>query len=328
MRPVTIAAIGGLGNQLFQFAAALALAQASGRDIRLCVRMYDQRMLRTAFVRARGWFLSALSDADGRFRLGAMSRTAEITTMQRLARASTMAEDAAAGLTRRSLRRVFRDPSATIEGVHVLRTVTEVVAAAERRSPIAADRLPLIAGYVQGDVLVSTVLDRMRGEITWPDTPYVRKWRRTAECPTTVGVHVRRGDYLRSAFRDLFPLLQAEWYRRAAEVLVARHGALRFLVVTDEPAWAKAHLKLPGPVDLPSAEHPASPQEDLALLASCRHHIIANSTFSWWGARLAGRGGDAGDVVAPTAWHMLGKPLDPGYLPASWILLPNVPSRD
>ena len=99
------------------------------------------------------------------------------------------------------------------------------------------------------------------------------------------------------------------------------------MVVTDEPAWVRANLRLPGPVDVASGEHPSTPQEDLALLASCRHHIIANSTFSWWGARLARPHGTGGDVVAPTAWHMDGSPLEPGYLPASWLTLENTPSR-
>jgi hypothetical protein len=52
MRPVTIAVTGGLGNQLFQFAAAVALAEATGRDIRLCVRMYDRPAVRCFAIRA------------------------------------------------------------------------------------------------------------------------------------------------------------------------------------------------------------------------------------------------------------------------------------
>lgn len=327
MRPVTIAVTGGLGNQLFQFAAAVALADATGRDVRLCVRMYDRRMLRRAFVAVRGWVRLALSDADGRFRLGAMRRTVELAAVQQVARVSTPAEDSADGLTRRTLRAVFRDPDATIRGARLLRTVREMRAAIEGREPIPAEELPLVAGFMQGDAMVAPVLARVRRVIRWPDTPYVRKWQDVAGRSPTVGVHVRRGDYLRHAYRDVFPVLSAAWYRQAAELLVARHGALRFLVVTDEPGWARANLRLPGPVDIASGEHPASPQEDLALLASCSHHIIANSTFSWWGARLAEPSDAGGDVIAPTTWHMNGEPLESGYLPASWTTLENAPGR-
>ncbi len=203
----------------------------------------------------------------------------------------------------------------TLPGVRVLRTVPEMRAAIDGLDPVRPGELPLIAGFMQGDALAGPVIESVRRSIRWPDTAYVRKWRGAAKGMPTVGVHVRRGDYLRHAFRNIFPVLQAEWYGRAAELLVARHGALRFMVVTDEPAWVRANLRLPGPVDVASGEHPATPQEDLALLASCRHHIIANSTFSWWGARLANPHGTGGDVVAPTAWHMDGSPLEI-WLPA------------
>jgi hypothetical protein len=327
MRPVTIAVTGGLGNQLFQFAAAVALADATGREVRLCVRMYDRRMLRRAFVAVRGWVRSAMSDADGRFRLGAMRRSVELAAMQRVARVCTNAEDSAAGLSRRTLRALYRDPDARLEGVRVLRSVSEMRAAIEGRAPIPAEALPLIAGFMQGDALAGPIMVRVRQAIRWPETPYVCRWRAAAHSAPTVGVHVRRGDYLRNAYRNVFPVLPAEWYRQAAELLVARHGPLRFLVVTDEPAWARANLRLPGPVDIASGGYPASPQEDLAVLASCRHHVIANSTFSWWGARLAEPPDAGGDVIAPTTWHMNGEPLEPGYLPASWTTLENAPSR-
>lgn len=327
MRPVTIAVTGGLGNQLFQFAAAIALGDATGRDVRLCVRMYDRPAFRRAFVCVRGWIRSALTDADGRFRLESMRREVEIATLQRAVRASTREEDAAAGLSKGTLQRLFRDPAATLGGVRVLRRAEEVQAAIDGRAPIPPGEVPLIAGYAQGNALVDAALERVRASIAWPDTAYVENWRRVARRAPTVGVHVRRGDFRRRKYRKLFPLLPAEWYRRAARILVERHGELRFLVVTDEPGWARRHLVLPGPMDIASGRQPASPQEDLAILASCRHHIIANSTFSWWGAKLAVRDGAPGDVVAPTAWHMNGSPLDPGYLPTSWLKLENVPGR-
>ena len=324
MRPVTIAVTGGLGNQLFQFAAALAVAEASGREVRLCYRMFDRPAARRAFLAARRWMRGLWRDADGRYRLDAMVRRPELLQVQDLARETSREEDRRDGLDRARLKRAFKDPESRIQGCAVLRTSADVRHAAADPGSIDGGLVPLIAGFVQGDEFVAPRLEVLRGSIRLPtDSPYVRRWTARARSRPTVGVHVRRGDYTKKAFEGMFPLLQPEWYVHAAAAVRERHGDVGFLVVTDDPAWARANLRLPGPVEIASGEHPASPQEDLAVFAACAHHVVANSTFSWWGARLSRSGGT---VVAPTRWFME-RELEPGFLPSSWIALPNAALR-
>ncbi|MGA0174398.1 MAG: alpha-1,2-fucosyltransferase, partial [Phycisphaerales bacterium] len=148
----------------------------------------------------------------------------------------------------------------------------------------------------------------------------VRKWtatRRTGR--PLVGVHVRRGDYLKRRIVDSVVHLSPSWYSAAAERLTERHGELEFVVVSDDPAWCRESLRLPGPMAIASLDHPKDPLEDLALLSRCDHHILANSTFSWWGARLAAAGGD---VVAPTCWW-IDPPIGREVLAEHWIALAN-----
>jgi hypothetical protein len=246
------------------------------------------------------------ADADGRFRLDAMARGPELLAVQRAAPATDARADRARGFTRVSLKRAFRDPAFTIEGARILRTRIEVEAIIDGGDTIAAGDTPLISGFLPRD------------------TPYAARWIRTARERPTVGVHVRRGDYAKPAYRDLFPIVPAAWYAQAGEMLRARLGEVRFLVVTDDPGWVKANLRLPGATDIASGEHPASPLEDLAVLAACAHHVIANSTFGWWGARLSTSGGQ---VVAPTCWLLKETP-DPDLLPTSWLRLENPRTRD
>lgn len=320
MQPVTIAATGGLGNQLFQFAAALRIAEASGRGVRICCRGYDRPLARRAFVAVRRAVRGLWADADGRFRLDAMVRGPVILRMQRFAGETDAREDRSRGLDRASLKRAFRDPGATIPGSAILRTAEQVLAVVERPSAIAPDEIPLVAGFMQDDRLVAPVLDRMRSLLAAPArSGYLDRWLPVARHGRTVGVHVRRGDYLKPAFRDLLPVIPASWYARAGAMLRERHGDVSFLVVTDEPAWARSELRMPGPMEIASAEHPSSPQEDLELLRACRHHVIPNSTFGWWGARLSESGGS---VVAPQRWA-IGAPTDPALLPAQWTRLAN-----
>lgn len=324
MRPVTIAVTGGLGNQLFQFAAALAVAEASGREVRLCYRMFDRPASRRAFLAARRWFRGLWRDADGRYRLDAMLRRPELVQVQDLARETSPEEDRRHGLGRAVLKRAFRDPEADVPGTVILRTAAEVHRAVEDPGSIPADVMPLIAGFVQGDEFVMPRIGKLRDLVRLPrESAYVARWSERARSRPTVGVHVRRGDYTKRAFSGLFPLLQPQWYGHAANAVRERHGEVSFLVVTDDPAWAREHLRLPGPTVIASGDHPASPQEDLAVFGACAHHVVANSTFSWWGARLSRSGGT---VVAPTRWFM-DRELEPGFLPESWVALPNAATR-
>ena len=320
MQPVTIAATGGLGNQLFQLAAAVGIADATGRRVRVCCRMYDRPAARRAFVAVRRLVRGLWTDADGRFRLDAMVRRPVLLDLQGEATETAPGDDRRRGFSRRSLKRAFRDRDARIPGALVLRTAEEALEVRDGRVTAGPDVTPLIAGYMQDDRLVAPQLERIRRMVRLPaGTAYLERWMPHAAGDRTVGLHVRRGDYLKPAFRGLMPVLTADWYERAARELCARHGDLRFLVVSDEPGWARERLRLPGPTTVASLDHPPSAQEDLALLAACRHQVISNSTFGWWGARLGARGGS---VAAPTRW-LVGQPPDPHLLPGSWIRVEN-----
>jgi hypothetical protein len=316
---VTVAATGGLGNQLFQLAAAMVLAQGTRRDVRVCCRMYDRPLARRLFVAARAAIRRTLTDRDGRFRIKAMERRPLILDVQRFAPETDRASDARMGFNRRSLKRSFRDPGHAIAGASILREAEEILAVVDGRQPIPPGSTPLIAGHMQDDRLVEPVIADLRARLELPrDTPYLSRWLPRVDAQT-VGVHVRRGDYLKPAFRGMLPVLRAAWFDSAAQIVRQRHGDVRFLVVTDDPAWARDRLRLPGPTEVASLDHPSSPLDDLVLLSRCAHHVISNSTFGWWGARLSTAGGS---VIVPTRWSFR-PPTPPNLLPASWHALDN-----
>ncbi len=302
----------------------MAVAEATGRPIEVCTRMYDRPAVRHAFLAARRWMRRLWADADGRFRLDSMARGPELLSVQRGAQATDAREDRARGFTRQALKRAFRDPAFRIDGARILRTRVDVEAVVGRKAMIASGNTPLICGFVQTDAFVAPRIEVLRAAIALPrDTPYAARWIRAVRERPTVGVHVRRGDYAKPAYRDILPIVPAAWYAQACELLRERLGEVRFLVVTDDPGWVKANLRLPGTMDIASGEHPGSPLEDLAVLESCPHHVIANSTFGWWGARLAAAGGH---VVAPSCW-LLREEMDPDLLPPSWLRLENPRTR-
>lgn len=130
-------------------------------------------------------------------------------------------------------------------------------------------------------------------------------------------VHVRRGDYL--AKPECHPPLAVDYYERAAMAL-RHHGIGEFLVFSDDPVWSEEHL-VRGRRGWALAE-PADEVEHLAQMAACEAHVIANSSFSWWGAWL-----DPSllkVVVAPRRWF--GRALASDHptddlIPAGWRIL-------
>jgi len=128
---------------------------------------------------------------------------------------------------------------------------------------------------------------------------------------------VRRGDYLTSpAASGCHGVCPPEYYHAAVKELATRLRSPHFYVFSDDPAWVKAQLNLPHPttfVDHNDAEHG---YEDLRLMASCRHHIIANSTFSWWGAWLGGY--PEKRVVAPQKWFRDDRVDTADLIPQGW----------
>jgi len=109
-----------------------------------------------------------------------------------------------------------------------------------------------------------------------------------------VSVHVRRGDYKKK--QDKFPLVPADWYARA----LSETGGGHPVVISDDPRWCRKYLPRHGfPADATwvSGNDAAT---DMCLMSLCDHHVIANSSFSWWGAWL--NPATTKRVVYPSNW--------------------------
>ena len=124
-----------------------------------------------------------------------------------------------------------------------------------------------------------------------------------------VSIHVRRGDYVR--YSSDFPPVTMEYLNQAMSHFKPR----QWLIFSDDIEWCKQNIK--------GGEYPEGNElEDLSLMASCNNHIIANSTFSWWGAWL-GQNPDK-KIISPHDSSWFGrnngvKPPLPDLLPPGWI---------
>ena len=176
-----------------------------------------------------------------------------------------------------------------------------------------------LAGYWQVAAYFEDYSDLVRRELR-PRLAGETERRRAllAGDADAVSVHVRRGDYVTdpdSARR--FGALESSYYERAAAAISERIANPQFHVFSDDPEWCAEHLSLPGSAEIVSGGYSA--HEDLALMAACRHSIISNSTFAWWGGWLGERPDSV--VVAPRRCFR-----DPaleweGQMPGHWQLV-------
>jgi hypothetical protein len=114
-------------------------------------------------------------------------------------------------------------------------------------------------------------------------------------------------------------MLPPEWYEAAMTYIETRIENPRFFVFSDDPDWARANLSCSDrPIQFIDPQLDKRDCEDLQLMSRCAHHIIANSSFSWWGAWL--NPSPSKIVVAPKLWYK-GAPAWPVHVPQSWIRL-------
>lgn len=135
---------------------------------------------------------------------------------------------------------------------------------------------------------------------------------------SAISLHVRRGDYTNNKNRDLYAQLGEQYYNQAIHLIKQRtSGPHTLCVFTDDVNWVTENLNLPQGSKIIS-QYTSHDIEDLMLMSQCSHHIIANSTFSWWAAWLNPSATKV--VVAPRQWFGASKStIDTSDLiPTTW----------
>jgi hypothetical protein len=116
--------------------------------------------------------------------------------------------------------------------------------------------------------------------------------------PNSIAVHVRRGDYLRMPD---FQVCDEAYHRQAMDQMRARVSNARFFIFSDDPGWCRSTFTESDCEVIDSGPAAANPLHDLHLMSLAGHHIIANSSYSWWAAWL----GDKPEqrVIMPDRWY-------------------------
>ena len=146
-----------------------------------------------------------------------------------------------------------------------------------------------LTGYWQSEEYFKDINDILRNDlrITMSLSSATLSAAAKIQRSNSVSLHVR--SYSEVPADDGAIILKPDYYDRAAKVIATRVSAPHFYCFSDDPGWADSNLCLPYPITIIRCNNGKGSNgavEDLWLMSQCHHHIIANSTFSWWGAWL------------------------------------------
>lgn len=279
---------GGLGNQMFQYAAGRALALRHGVDLVLDTRLFDGT---TQFDLGLDVF-------------NVMHVPASETRLPPDRRASRLGYLLWRGLKLKPV--LFRENGLGFNpGFERL------------------GRDVYLSGYWQSERYFRDYEDRIREDfriVRPPDAANRRMLEEIARV-SAVSVHIRRGDYVSNARTNAtHGTCSLDYFRKGLSLIAEQKGIDPVVFAfSDDPQWVRENLDVPFELRLADHNDAAHGYEDLRLMSACRHHVIANSSFSWWSAWLNPSADKI--VVAPKRWFADPELVNPDIWPERWLRL-------
>ena len=178
-------------------------------------------------------------------------------------------------------------------------------------------------GFWQTEKYFNEPIVREEIRMKTPMSPEGMKWaEKIASAETSCSVHIRRGDYLKEPHKSFHGVLDLEYYRRALECVEHQMqylGRVEFFIFSDDLNWCQNTFK--GGFEF--VDH-GNAYESLFLMKLCHHAIIANSSYSWWGAWLGDEQKEDRLVIAPEKWFSDSSGMQYGdVVPERWVKIPN-----
>lgn len=294
---------GGLGNQMFQYAAGLALAERRRTILKLDPSWYRENLDYEGHVR---YALSCLNITEQ------FATEEEIDRVRGLpySRLRHWADAAARGLR---LRPATPRPPPNWHGPPGFAFYPGFFEQPDNT---------YLQGMFQSEKFFAPVADLVRQHFTfrYPATPAVEALAARIRSGPSIAVNFRRGDYVRKEqVRREFGLLDADYYHRAVRLLRERSPEATLYVFSDDIEAVAREFQPAGPHEFVRCVQPWHVHDYLRLMSLCDHLAVANSSFSWWAGWL--NPSPAKLVIAPDPWFARSELDTSDVVPASWTRL-------
>ncbi len=290
---IVVAIRGGLGNQLFQYAIGRRLSLRHNVPLTLDLTWYEESSVRSGMT-------------DRMYELGRFKVASRKATKEEIQTVKAIPSALFRGRTALALLGIVR-PRGWIR----------------ERTPFVYDRFAMSAGadayldgYWQNEKYFSRIASTLRDDLQIKiapgrETSLLLQSIRESE---SVGIHVRRGDYLNGT--GSHAICTAEYYHNAIERMLARFPKAKLFVFSDDQGWVAKNISAAAPLRFVTHNNSANAYDDLRMLAACKHQIISNSTFSWWGAWL--NSSPDKTVFAPRLWFTNSEVKTSTLMPSGW----------
>lgn len=290
---VAVELIGGLGNQMFQYATARALALHRDEPLSLDGRLFDNYKLRN-------------------FCLSHFSIEAIVVKNDLLLKTP--------GFSKKVVDRLLKKTNTFI-------LQNKLFSVYQEKNLLFDDSLfrngkknIYLKGYFQSEKYFVKYEDQLRKDfkiVTSLKKETIDLLKIIKE-KNSVSLHIRRGDYLSNpAVNAIHGTCDLNYYHRAIEIIKEKIEHPIFFIFSDDIDWAKENLKLKNTTYFVDFNDASTSYEDLKLMSACKHNIIANSSFSWWGAWLNTNKNKT--VIAPSKWFNTDVLNSQDIIPDSWM---------
>ena len=285
---IIIRLIGGLGNQLFQYALARRLSLLHDVPLKLDISQFETYKLR-------------------RYSLNVFNIIEDYATEGDIVRIKEKGFASFRRLTEKLLpyyKRSYIHERSFHFDPNILKSSKDVY----------------LEGYWQSERYFKYIEDIIRREFTVKIKPDAINERTTEHINivNAVSLHIRRADYAsNAAIYQFHGTCTLAYYQQAVEIISQKVSSPHFFVFSDDILWAKENLMLTYPTIFISHNNANKDFEDLRLMIQCKHHIIANSSFSLWGAWLNNNPDKI--VIAPKKWFNDESIDTKDLFPEEWI---------
>lgn len=285
---------GGLGNQMFQYATGRSLACHNNTQLKLDISQFHQDNLRE-------------------YCLSPFNITENIASQADLNRVN------------RPLAWKVKNPVKTLKSVKNRKTPITYVKERDFNFNPEILKLPdniYLEGYWQTEQYFKRIEPILQKDFSLKitlGTIIHEMSERIVQDGNAVSVHVRRGDYVTDPETNkTHGVCTIDYYERALEKMMQNIDNVKFFIFSDDPNWVKENISLDAPSYCVS-DHGLKNYEEQYLMSLCRHHIIANSSFSWWGAWICSNPEKI--IIAPKKWFNRSEINTNDLIPKSWIRL-------
>lgn len=287
---IIVKLVGGLGNQLFQYAAGLAIARTHNQTLKLDITGYVHTDNHT-------------SDTLRTYDLDVFNITAPIATQTEIDAVKNpfgIFSKICRVSRKKLLRQYYMDYHPKLF--------------------ISSKRDLYLDGFFQSEKNFIDIRDTIITECTLKtihQDSAMTALMNTVANTNSVSLHIRRGDVANNPttnkYHGLCPL---SYYANALQHMSQSVTSPHVYIFSDDIAWVKENLQIPFPHTYVSGNN-LIPAQEMYLMSKCKHNIIANSTFSWWGAWLNQNPDKI--VIAPKKWTNKIPDPHPNIIPETWI---------